>query len=320
MLTLLHRIAVAQAVPDAVDNSFGDRDVIIGLAGRLAAENVQLFYQLGLNGRRDLPLAPDPRSGFEMVLLRMLAFKPAGITELPQGALQNTGAGVQPGTAAPQTAVATAAADAGAEVPQPVKKPEPVKQTPPAPAEPAPAAKPPVEHKGAPCADAAPKPEPEPPATARLAESAPEPTLDADDDAATAAVPLSLSELTPASWNSAFERLGFGGVVGNIASHCILDRIDGDTLYLLLDETNATLFNDSYTDRIQAHLAVALNAPLTVKISVQAISVETPAMMKQRLMAERRQAAVNDLQNDPNIQCLVNDFDAVLDTESVEPT
>ena len=46
------------------------------LARRLAPEDVQLYYQIGLTGRRDLPLAPDARSGFEMTLLRMLAFRP----------------------------------------------------------------------------------------------------------------------------------------------------------------------------------------------------------------------------------------------------
>src|SRR5690606_21268148 len=52
------------------------------LSQQLPAEDIQLFYQLGLHGQRDLPLAPDPRSGFEMTLLRMLAFKPQGIPNL----------------------------------------------------------------------------------------------------------------------------------------------------------------------------------------------------------------------------------------------
>jgi len=63
-------------VPDALDDSSGDREQVVALAQRLGAEDVQLFYQIGLVGQRDLPLAPDPRSGFEMVLLRMLAFRP----------------------------------------------------------------------------------------------------------------------------------------------------------------------------------------------------------------------------------------------------
>ncbi|MFO1389853.1 DNA polymerase III subunit gamma/tau [Cellvibrio sp.] len=83
MLSVLHRIAIAQALPEAVDNSHGDKERIMQLAQQLPAEDVQLFYQTALLGRRDLPLAPDARAGFEMVLLRMLAFKPQGVVDVP---------------------------------------------------------------------------------------------------------------------------------------------------------------------------------------------------------------------------------------------
>ncbi len=96
MLAVLHRIAIAQALPEAVDNSHGDRERIMQLAQQLPAEDVQLFYQTALLGRRDLPLAPDPRAGFEMVLLRMLAFKPQGVIEMPTQALPASNVAVQP--------------------------------------------------------------------------------------------------------------------------------------------------------------------------------------------------------------------------------
>ena len=91
MLSALHRVALAQALPDVVDNSQGDRDHILALTRSMAAEDVQLYYQIGLIGRKDLPLAPDPRSGFEMVLLRMLAFRPDGVPSLPQQSLPEGG-------------------------------------------------------------------------------------------------------------------------------------------------------------------------------------------------------------------------------------
>ena len=75
VLGSLHRIAVLQLVPDAPDDDPGAR--LRDLAARLPPEDVQLYYQIGLLGQRDLPFAPDPRSGLEMVLLRMLAFRPA---------------------------------------------------------------------------------------------------------------------------------------------------------------------------------------------------------------------------------------------------
>ena len=71
----LHRVQVRQLVPTAPVEADGvDIDA---LAARIRAEVVQLWYQMALNGRRDLPMAPSPRAGFEMTLLRMLAFRPA---------------------------------------------------------------------------------------------------------------------------------------------------------------------------------------------------------------------------------------------------
>ena len=104
MLAVLHRIAIAQALPEAVDNSHGDRERIMQLAQQLPSEDVQLFYQTALLGRRDLPLAPDPRAGFEMVLLRMLAFKPQGVIEVPTQSLPQSAAPVKPVAAAPVVA------------------------------------------------------------------------------------------------------------------------------------------------------------------------------------------------------------------------
>ncbi|WPP47348.1 DNA polymerase III subunit gamma/tau [Pseudomonas sp. AN-1] len=93
MLNVLHRVAIAQVLPDAVDNGQGDRERVLALAAALPAEDVQFYYQMGLIGRRDLPLAPDPRSGFEMVLLRMLAFRPADAAAAPTTTLKTPGIG-----------------------------------------------------------------------------------------------------------------------------------------------------------------------------------------------------------------------------------
>ncbi|PTU73575.1 DNA polymerase III subunit gamma/tau [Pseudomonas mangrovi] len=91
LLGVLHRVAIAQALPEAVDNGQGDREQVLALAQALPAEDVQFYYQMGLIGRRDLPLAPEPRGGFEMVLLRMLAFRPADIEGAPGSPLKPLG-------------------------------------------------------------------------------------------------------------------------------------------------------------------------------------------------------------------------------------
>ncbi len=72
----LHRVQVKQLVPTVQIDADGiDVDA---LAAQLRPELVQLWYQMALNGRRDLPLAPSARAGFEMAMLRMLAFRPTG--------------------------------------------------------------------------------------------------------------------------------------------------------------------------------------------------------------------------------------------------
>lgn len=76
MISILHRVALAQVVPAAIDNSLGDQAQVQALAGKVRAEEVQLYYQIALTGRRDLPMSPNPREALEMCLLRMLAFRP----------------------------------------------------------------------------------------------------------------------------------------------------------------------------------------------------------------------------------------------------
>ena len=146
MLNVLHRVAIAQALPEAVDNGQGDRERVLALAHALPAEDVQFYYQMGLIGRRDLPLAPDPRGGFEMVLLRMLAFRPADTDDAPKpvlkpvGISQATADSAKP-VAAPVVAVAPPTVVVEPAAP-PVQAPAPVEPPPQPAAEPAAAVEP----------------------------------------------------------------------------------------------------------------------------------------------------------------------------------
>src|SRR5690606_29859745 len=145
LISTLQRVAIAQVLPEAADNSLGERQRVVDLAGRISGEDVQLFYQLALHGRRDLPLAPGPRGGFEMALLRMLAFRPGTLEHTgpaaPGGAQAavapkaDPGPGKSPGISQPR-------ADSGA--PGPTVQPAPVAPVaaPPRTVEPAPAPQP----------------------------------------------------------------------------------------------------------------------------------------------------------------------------------
>jgi DNA polymerase III subunit gamma/tau len=114
LAAFLQRIAIVQIVPEAAlqDEEF-DADSLARLAQAISPEDVQLYYQIALGGRRDLAMAPEPRLGFEMTLLRMLAFRPdtAAAHDNSQGRAMSS-----PAIAA-GTSTRSAASAAGAQVP-----------------------------------------------------------------------------------------------------------------------------------------------------------------------------------------------------------
>lgn len=77
LASLLHQIALMQTLPGISEGHLLGEERLTALASALTAEDVQLFYQIALTGRRDLEMSPDAKSGFEMTMLRMLAFRPA---------------------------------------------------------------------------------------------------------------------------------------------------------------------------------------------------------------------------------------------------
>ncbi|MEA3141458.1 MAG: polymerase subunit gamma/tau [Gammaproteobacteria bacterium] len=104
---LLQRIAIVQIVPEAApqDEEF-DSALLSQLANSISPEDAQLYYQIAVGGRRDLNMAPEPRVGFEMTLLRMLAFRPDGATQSAKAGRPNAPAIA---ASAPRTANAAAA-------------------------------------------------------------------------------------------------------------------------------------------------------------------------------------------------------------------
>ena len=78
LASLLTRVALRQLVESYEGDELFDPGLIAELAGAISAEDVQLYYQTAILGRRDLEYAPEPRAGFQMTLVRMLAFRPAG--------------------------------------------------------------------------------------------------------------------------------------------------------------------------------------------------------------------------------------------------
>ncbi|MEM9056686.1 MAG: DNA polymerase III subunit gamma/tau, partial [Pseudomonadota bacterium] len=120
MAALLQRAAVARLVPDAVDEAHEDHEAIAQVAKAIGDEDLQLYYQIAITGRRDLTLAPDARGGFEMVLLRMLAFRPASADAAPRPAPATAPAPAR----APDRPASAASAPAAKATPAPARSAE----------------------------------------------------------------------------------------------------------------------------------------------------------------------------------------------------
>jgi DNA polymerase-3 subunit gamma/tau len=286
LISLIHRVALAQAVPDAVDNSWGDADRVTELAGNITAEDAQLFYQIAINGKRDIGLSPDPRRGFEMILLRMLAFRPAAVID---DTLRP--ADLQPANAAPAATALEGSA--------PAKKHRE-----------GPATAVGKDSKIAGVVAAADSSEPAPQAVAAATDAEPE----------RAEAEFALCQLEPANWHELLPLLGLAGIVYNIASHCVLQRSDGGQLTFILDTAHAVLFNDGHADKLRMALENYFGQTVAVAITLGDVDSETPAMRQDRLARERQAEAVSAIEGDPQLQALITRFDAELDHSSILPT
>ena len=141
VLAGLQRLAVLQCLPGAAGEEEDDA-WLVPLTARLTPEDCQLYYQLGLMGRRDLPYAPDPAAGFEMALLRMAVFRPGAAAgpELDTGARTDRAAvppaaalaPATPAAAAPTATAPPAVARATITPAQATARPEPAEGPPPA--------------------------------------------------------------------------------------------------------------------------------------------------------------------------------------------
>ena len=366
LMSLLHRITLAQMVPGAVDNSQGDREPITALASQLRAEDVQLFYQIALNGRRDLPHVADSREGLEMTLLRMIAFRPvaAGEIALPQPPAEREAAAplaAEPAASSapdrPPAVKVEVAPAAPAEASAPAIPPVQSGPVTAAPAPNAPAASPSGEpergdgggddlsayERMAPWESAAsgePSKKSEPslagaadakPALASPPEvaAAPvmatpaviEPVVDPEpvDSVDTQSPPLPLESLAPGDWVRLLDGLSLAGMTYNIAANASLEEVAGERLSFSLGSRQYHLFNETHRQRVEAALSEYFSAPVTITVVETESTRETPAQYRERKRQERQADAVAAIQQDPNVQAIIAQFDASLDLSSVRP-
>jgi DNA polymerase-3 subunit gamma/tau len=332
LLSLFHRVTMEQVVPGSADNSLGDAEQVQALARKLSAEDAQLFYQSALIGRKDLAITPDARMGFEMTLLRMLAFRPGADRREPPA----ISSGSQSAVSEPR------------DEPDPAPpKPEPVPETDAAipqqvmeqPAEPEPTSHPLPQ-------DPSPLPDEDSSwlasldAQAQAAEEeddlyspGPEPAVADEPAAQTAPDPVPQPESEPEHqpepeipaepdgeflWHRDFRSLGIVGMPGNLASHGSMSQA-GETITLTIDEGHARLLNSRHEERIVAGLRNRFGDAIQLRIEQGNPGPNTPAAYEERERKARQEAAEASIRKDPAVQSIVERFEARVVEESIRP-
>ena len=328
LIGLLHGIAVEQAVPGIAVGRRAGAPALDQFARALSGEDVQIFYQMALNGRRDFPYVPDPRRGFEMVALRLLTFRPLAAGEIELGSDSEGGESVpaapEPETRATGDPAPSQGLSGGALGDSPGglagKKSDPVcpvgnggtrggleqlQQ----PAGLAGSATPEQTSRQARVPKVEPAPTPAP-APALMPESALAAPLGATP-------PLRLEALQPVHWNRLFSELKISGVTRNIAANTVLSEVSGNHLRLVLDVQQALVYNEQHRQRLQAALGDYFDQSIELEVTSGEPPGETPALYRQRIKAERLQSAIVELEQDPNVQMLQEHFGGVLQRDSV---
>ena len=294
MSNLLQQMAVAQAVPSAVDATDADAPEVLRLAPLLAADETQLFYSMALHGRAELALAPDEYSGLVMVLLRMLAFRPAGRGAVAGTPVRNTAALASAASAAVAvSAVRPRAAAVPAQ--RPAAPAAPLKQVQQA-------------------ADDEPPPWLDVPFEDALPSEvrATRPTA-ADEPAKVSAPPALVPDALGERWNRVVlamnERGAINALVRELAmqAQCVAIDDTGTPPLWRLRVDRETLRAPAQRDKLQAALTEALGH--AVRVEVDAGTAHDSPALRATAERDRRQAEAEQIiHNDPLVQALMAQY------------
>ena len=277
--------------------------------GTFAADELQLYYQIALVGLRDLPIVPDQRSGFEMTLLRMLAFAPQNDSKVPPRASVDSDAtdgtsGADKTPSAPvrdeAAAEANSAPVASALLPQQ-----------------------PVVEKKTPEVDlsdsAAPNPVKSEPAQEQSAEKELEPQqLPGSAGAAGAEQdksdwPVTVTGEALSHWYELVQNLSIAGVARMIAEHSVPLSFVLPHVNLLLSSQHDMLLSDAQVINLARGLSETCDQTVNLTVEIGDVKEETPAVYRARLAHERQLSAEQSLQEDETVKSLLADFGGSID-------
>lgn len=296
VLSLLHRLQIKHLAPKALDNSYGDKDFLESLSGLITNEEIQLLYQIGIIGRRDMAYAPTDRSGFEMTLLRMIAFTLLDIDDL--GPLLN---GEVSDNRSPVSDILDTLKNG-------------------------PKSKLNSNSKG--------KVQENTLSTGEKKSSTTEAqsfdgktqkgesfsfNVPVQKDQSCSQETSSALNIEGMAWQDILNKLKLGGVTKTLAANCTLASYEDHSIRLVLDEQHASLLDETYEARISSALGELTGTVFDVKIKIGLTEGETPAKALARKHQEVRAEAAQVIENDTVIQTLIQDFDGKLDRATITP-
>jgi DNA polymerase-3 subunit gamma/tau len=289
---LLHKVALAQTIPEALGVELPERAKLLELAQLFSADEVQLCYQITLHGRRDLHLAPDEFAGFSMTLLRMLAFT---LEEAPQPAARR-------------------------EAPRPVDPAAPV--TPPKPVT-SEDSRMTLMRTLASTLEAPPQP-----AVRREIPRPASPKVVAREEVKQTETPVPAAPTNPplekpspfsGDWHSLVNQLKLGGMAKMLAQHCELKSFDSGLMELCVPQEHRHLMEKPYQDKLRAAVTEHFAEPIRLNITEGSVTGDTPAQIESREKQEKQSMAVAAIEQDPFVRNLVENFDAKIIESSVKP-
>lgn len=338
VISSLHQIAIRQAVPSRT------QDELTPLLQVLTPADVQLYYQIALYGRRDLPLAPDARAGFEMMILRMLAFR------LDQSSTSNMEDSKKK-TVAPPAAPSTSALLSVN--PAPVSTPK--REVLPWEDEPKPSA---FTSQNLSTVSVQAKPstisntlsstststsapnnpktiEPSTlthsvsvavpnPSTVSTPQSTSSPSASITPEVSSTLANSTFDVSSPKDenpWHAILPQLGLSGLNAEIGRNCILERYDelAGRVHLLLDPNSDSLRSATTELAFIEALSTYYKQPVHVVFQVQKLTVESPAQKIIRLKNARQKAAEESIMNDPVVKALHEQYGGMIISGSIRP-
>lgn len=325
LLALLHQVALLQNVEKIRPGEAHDEERLRHFAATISAEDIQLWYQIGLIGRRDMPYAPNPQQSFEMTLIRMLAFKPdVGQSQPAAQSQARSVAGAAPSAvpSMPQisptverkaTVEQVAAVEQKAATSAGRKTSKVNDNTADLGASTSHAAAGPAARPMAGAADVA-----EQPPKKQTAESGAEPEP-ASEPEPVAMAPAVL-DWKPDQWLSIVDELPVSGMPLQLARNCVLASAEGDTAHLLLDPEYASLEAPRWKERLREKMSVYANGEVKLKVEVpKTLSGKTPASAAKQADEAKLEQARSSIAEDPVVQEICKQFDGTVSTGSIKP-